>query len=1035
MSRVQYNKIPDELKERDQWLLWDDRADRPKQPHWNGDHGISWSDPEDWHSFQEARELAEANDHWGIGYVTAKQNDDHPRGLYWVIDIDNGLTEDGAVADWVPDLDVFTDGRAYIERSVSGTGLHIPIVGHDVPDWWSDSQLDEHTGVDVLANKFCTFTGDTIDEAGPDVTEINPTEWLFKAYQSIRGEAPSYDPDDSASYDGPGLNEEQVVEALEHVDADLPYQDWLRVGMAVYDWDSGSKGKSIFERWSRTNPKWEESRGQPHIDDLWENDSPNGDVSVGTLIYHAKQGGWEPPSPSSGDEEPTDEGRTYKFRKLLNEFKGKDELDRDEQKRLATLAARVPEEVYGEERTKAAKILDLQPFQLDEHRELKQHLEEVGPIYVEDGTTYRLHDQLPIWKSEILNFPFNIKSILQMREEEQIEADFGRNRTKTFTPKELQRNQRFKDLIGDFVGLTFDPGDADASEVLNDLNEYIASLDVPRREGTHHIGIHGDELVLPDANLTADGWTDTPETVYVDRGIGIERKITLNEDLNTADTEQVREILQTLPKTRHADRLLPVMAWFYAAPLRPYVEHEFAEGAFNHLNITGDTGSGKTTTLRYLWECFGVDGDPFDVTDTQFAKLATIASSRGLPIWYDEYKPSDMQDWRLDQFHDLYRKSATGGEAQRGKADQSTEEYHLHAPLVASGEQQITSPAERRRSIMVSFRTGPTSKGSEKREQFKQLVGADYLRDGELQKPSDAPDPRQHALAYYRYILDLSTDELHDAWHEARKKVAEIRNAWPDDHELDDMEIQGLQTIVWGYSMIRQFAATLGMDPDSVWDETELRQALRHVVSEVGPDGQRKSHLDEWVELVERAAAMDYLEEGTHYSIVHEGKRDEQLRLNGRKTFDAVSKYLRDHGLERSDVLSDWQDYHKRFAEAAEDGDNYVQEVSIPTEGIGRAVGISTVKAMRKLEFDRQTFGLQQMDHDKAPQAELLKTLKSTIRTHAAAGDSKFAEKKEVLDKVAKNHDRERVKNGLEKLLTNGGVIEPKHGELVVKDD
>ncbi|MFT8086166.1 hypothetical protein ACMYMX_23380, partial [Salmonella enterica subsp. enterica serovar Enteritidis] len=77
---------------------------------------------------------------------------------------------------------------------------------------------------------------------------------------------------------------------------------------------------------------------------------------------------------------------------------------------------------------------------------------------------------------------------------------FGPGREKTFTPAELQRNQRFKDLIGDFVGLTFDPGNADAPEVLNDLNEYIANLDVPRREGTHHVGLHDGELVLPDAN-------------------------------------------------------------------------------------------------------------------------------------------------------------------------------------------------------------------------------------------------------------------------------------------------------------------------------------------------------------------------------------------------------------------------------------------------------------------------------------------------------------------------------------------------------
>lgn len=955
-----YDAIPSELKQRDQWLLWDNRADRPKQPHWDGDHSISWSDPDDWHSFEAAKGKAEANDHWGIGYVTAKQNDDYPRGLYWVIDIDGGMAENGEIKDWVPELSRFTDALTYIERSPSGTGLHIPVVGYDIPEWWSDSQLDEHEGVDVLANKFCTFTGDTIADAGSNVADVDPTPWLYKTYQAINGQAPSYDPDDSTQYDGPDLSAEQISDALDHVDPDLEYQDWLRVGMAVYDWDSGSTGKRLFEQWSKTNPKWDESRGQHHIDDLFENDSPDGKVSLGTLIYHAKQGGWQPPS-SNTNQETTDETRAYAFENVLDKYEPEDELEESEQKRVATLAARVDEEKYEQHRVEAAQIIDREPEVLDRHRELKRHKDEHGDIYVEDGLTYRLTG-FPLYPYQIMNFPFTVKSILQMRDEERIEAEFGPGREVQFTPKKLQQNQRFKDLIGDFVGLTFDVGDETASQVLNDINKYIASLDIPRRTGTHHIGLHDDEYVLPTGVLTQDGWTDDPETLYVDRGIGVERKMTLTPDFDSVDTEQVAQILTTLPKTRDSSRMLPAMAWFYAAPLRPLVFDDFAEGAFNHLNVTGDTGSGKTTTLRYLWECFGVDGDPFDVTDTQFAKLATIASSNGLPIWYDEYKPGDIQDWRLDQFHDLYRKAATGGTAQRGNADKSTEEYHLHAPMVASGEQQITSPAERRRSIMLSFKTGPTQKGSEKREQFKRLVGADYLRDGELEKPTDAPDPRHHALAYYRWVLEQDTELLHDWWHEARKLVAEIRASWPKEHELDDMEIQGLQTIIWGWKIMRQFAKRHDVHPDAVFERAELNRALRHVVSEIGPDGERKSHLDRWVEFVERAAAMDYLERGTHWEVVHEGSPKEELRINGSQSFDAISKYVRDHGLDDADVLSNWGDYKKRFSEAHDNPDSYVVNVDQYTTGLGRCVGVSTVQAQRELRFDRMTFGLEQMD-------------------------------------------------------------------------
>jgi Uncharacterized conserved protein len=103
-----YSNIPDELQERDQWLMWDASHDTPRRPHWKGDFGISWSDPDDWHSFEEAVELAATDESWGIGYVMSKNNDNHARGLYGCIDLDDCMKDDlSGTKDWVPDLSFF----------------------------------------------------------------------------------------------------------------------------------------------------------------------------------------------------------------------------------------------------------------------------------------------------------------------------------------------------------------------------------------------------------------------------------------------------------------------------------------------------------------------------------------------------------------------------------------------------------------------------------------------------------------------------------------------------------------------------------------------------------------------------------------------------------------------------------------------------------------------------------------------------------------------------------------------------------------
>jgi len=42
MPSVEPEPIPQEQKDRDQWLLWDSSHDTPRQPHWKGDFRISW---------------------------------------------------------------------------------------------------------------------------------------------------------------------------------------------------------------------------------------------------------------------------------------------------------------------------------------------------------------------------------------------------------------------------------------------------------------------------------------------------------------------------------------------------------------------------------------------------------------------------------------------------------------------------------------------------------------------------------------------------------------------------------------------------------------------------------------------------------------------------------------------------------------------------------------------------------------------------------------------------------------------------------
>ena len=591
-----------------------------------------------------------------------------------------------------------------------------------------------------------------------------------------------------------------------------------------------------------------------------------------------------------------------------------------------------------------------------------KHEAENGPIVVEDGKTWFL-DGHPRGRYELLNFELDVQSTLEVsrgpiRAEIQANLPDGSSFTKSIEPKVFNDKQRFDDeILAESFGTKFNipnaPSEPYTQDLLDALRTWIHRQDVPHRIGTQHMGYHDGEIALPDRTLTADGWTDEPDHVYLEREIGAERRVSM-PDHDDPDRGAVAQILETFPKTRDPERLLPVLGWFFTAPLRPALEDFAQSGEFNHLSVVGDTGSGKTATLSYLWRMFGMSGEPFSVDSSNFAQLTTFSSTNSIPLWFDEYKPSDIRDYKIDRFHDRYRKATRGAIAERGNSDKTTTTYKIEAPVVVSGEQQIQGPAERRRTVQTQFRSATTDPGADTARRFKNLVGKARIEDDQIEIADDAPDPGEHALAYYRWICDVDDAHLRELWYDSLEAAHRRLNELGVAEALDELEIQGIQTVIFGFELMREFAGWVGADTDELPDRDTLDDAIGHVVDRIGVEGTRKSHPDRFIELFGRAAAADeYIERGTHYELVKEGSSNEELRVNLPRTFDAVSKYARDHDISGTDLLNDHTDYRDRFREMADDPSSYVTAVMQYTPGVSNCTGIDVAAVVDALEFDR----------------------------------------------------------------------------------
>jgi hypothetical protein len=698
-------------------------------------------------------------------------------------------------------------------------------------------------------------------------------------------------------YDGPEREwtREEIESMLDALPGDQHFDDWLRTGYAVYDWnDEEDTGKEVFEQWSRTNEDHQGTGvGQQNIDYIWRK-GVSGDgskkASVGTLVYLARKHGW-----TDGDDDDDD------------------------------LPVPVAFEVHNG-----------------------------GYAEYHDGD-----EEDSGWYERVTNFQIELLSLLTRRDggkefRLRVHPAVGEAYDVEVEPVVFNDPRKFTKevLIGETVVF-----DGSRSE-LNRLKEFVGSQDAPRRRSTKQIGLHGDEFVTPAGSMTADGWADDPDVVYTDDASQLNPLWSIDGDDSTdVDEEEVADILRLLPQTRDSERFLPVLGWFYAAPFRPLIQEW--EGEFNLLNVLGDTGAGKTATLETMWRLFGMDSELLRADSTSFTILTALSSSNSLPVVFDEYKPADMSDYTVKRLHSYLRTSTKGGVESKGNADRTTDNYHLNAPVCLSGEQPIQGPAEERRAIMTTFTREGVIGDTPASRAFSRLNGG--KADGTYHEGRDL---EQHALAFYQWLLGESRDDLRELWRFAKEDVLDTLDGRGFSAEtFDSLVIQGFQTIKFGCLLYRAFAREYGVDPEMTGVTTgAVDDAIEYVASE-GGGAEHVSHLDRFVELLGRAAAADYLEDGEHYTFVDDGVNgSSELRVKLPTAFDQVRRYARDHDVRGEDLLDNLNDYRARLRDNAETDRGYVTATSVTTRlsdsTLTRCVAFDTDAATAEIEeFEVSMFG------------------------------------------------------------------------------
>lgn len=286
------SKIPSELKERPQWLVWrfiqKDPAKKPSKIPFYATTGKPRSggqgnddDRANLVDFETAMERAALADFDGVGFAFLPGD-----GLIG-IDLDGCFNTEDAARE-ARARKIIDSCASFTEYSPSGNGAHIIVSGQ------TETFKSNELGIEVFCgSQFFTFTGQHIAGTPETVNPIAP-DVLVKLRRTVKGPGaaqPAAAP--AASAPAQPLSASAKVEsALAMISPDCSYDDWIRVGMAIHA-ALGEGAMSVWDHWSSRGSKY---KGGKDIESHWRSFKP-GAVGEGTLFKMAMDAGWRPPVP------------------------------------------------------------------------------------------------------------------------------------------------------------------------------------------------------------------------------------------------------------------------------------------------------------------------------------------------------------------------------------------------------------------------------------------------------------------------------------------------------------------------------------------------------------------------------------------------------------------------------------------------------------------------------------------------------------------------------------------------------------------
>lgn len=383
------------------------------------------------------------------------------------------------------------------------------------------------------------------------------------------------------------------------------------------------------------------------------------------------------------------------------------------------------------------------------------------------------------------------------------------------------------------------------------LLRVLARRDVPRRPGSNMLGDYkkGEHHVWlgPAGAIGKEGFMNPAPVMYVPSGGSLDKRISYVDSDEDTFLEVASTVFRHLPFVNKPEVILPILGWFFATPVKPRFMEKV--GTFPALFVWGTQGSGKSSMcIDLMWPMFGVrDAEPYSATETEFALLKLLSSTRSVPVFIDEYKPYDMQRQRLNTLHRYLRRLYRGEVEERGRPDLKVVSYQLQAPVCVAGETRPTESALLERILTSNPDKTTLAEKPGTRLAYKELRAVNLLL---------------FAPRYIQFCLGRDFD--------ADLEVARgVAKALLDGRKVPVRVVENLTAMLLGIHLFEEFAKHCGCEiPDDLGVETAVNAVLDDVLE---TDHGVKNALDHFLEMLGVMAVQGELKHRVHY-VFDEGR-------------------------------------------------------------------------------------------------------------------------------------------------------------------